>query len=101
MSRRNNGRTTTIHRRVDGRASDFEADNRWVAPYNPLLSELFDCHINVEIVCSIKAVKYLYKYVYKGHDRTQLRLEAQSRSPPQVPEGPVEHDEIAEHIDAR
>ena len=101
MSKHNDGRTTTIHRRVEGRASDFEADNRWVAPYNPLLSELFECHINVGIVFTIKPEKYLYKSVYKGHDRTQIRLEAQSRVPPQVPQGPVEHDEIAEYIDAR
>lgn len=44
-------------------------DNRWVVPYNPYLLAKFDCHINVEICSTIKAVKYLYKYVYKGHDR--------------------------------
>ncbi|XP_022883704.1 uncharacterized protein LOC111400528 [Olea europaea var. sylvestris] len=44
-------------------------DNRWVVPDNPYLSAKFDCHINVEVCSSIKAVKYLYKYVYKGHDQ--------------------------------
>ncbi|KAG6670583.1 hypothetical protein I3843_Q054100 [Carya illinoinensis] len=44
-------------------------DNRWVVPYNPYLLATFDCHINVEICSTIKAVKYLYKYIYKGHDR--------------------------------
>ncbi|XP_022856844.1 uncharacterized protein LOC111377922 [Olea europaea var. sylvestris] len=44
-------------------------DNRWVVPYNPYLSAKFDCHINVEVCSFIKAVKYLYKYVYKGHDQ--------------------------------
>ncbi len=29
----------------------------------------YQCHINVEVYSSITAVKYLYKYVYKGHDR--------------------------------
>ena len=101
MYRRNNGRTATIHRRVDGRPADFVADNRWVAPYNPFISELMDCHVNVEVVCSIKAVKYVYKYVYKGHDRTQVRLEGQASVPIQAREGPVEHDEIAQYIDAR
>jgi len=29
----------------------------------------YQCHINVEVCSSITAVKYLYKYVYKGDDR--------------------------------
>jgi hypothetical protein len=28
----------------------------------------YQCHINVEVCSSITVVKYLYKYVYKGHD---------------------------------
>ena len=47
-------------------------DNRWVVPYNPYLLAKFDCHIHVEICSTIKAVKYLYKYVYKGHDRIRF-----------------------------
>ncbi|KAG7985545.1 hypothetical protein I3843_03G030800 [Carya illinoinensis] len=35
---------------------------------------MFDCHINVEICSTIKAVKYLYKYIYKGHDRVAFNL---------------------------
>jgi ATP-dependent DNA helicase PIF1 len=45
-----------------------EMDNRWVVPYNPYLLQYFNCHINVEAYGSIKAVKYLFKYIYKGHD---------------------------------
>ncbi|KAG6629755.1 hypothetical protein CIPAW_14G107300 [Carya illinoinensis] len=52
-------------------------DNRWVVPYNPYLLATFDCHINVEIFSTIKAVKYLYKYVYKGHDRVAFNLVSQ------------------------
>jgi hypothetical protein len=29
---------------------------------------LYNCHINVKICSSIKAVKYLYKYIYKDPD---------------------------------
>lgn len=49
-------------------------DNRWVVPYNPYLLAMFDCHINVEVCSTIKAVKYLYKYIYKGHDKITYRL---------------------------
>jgi hypothetical protein len=59
-------------RREDGRKEivrKHEMDNRWVVPYNPYLLQYFNCHINVEACGSIKAVKYLFKYIYKGHDR--------------------------------
>ena len=47
-------------------------DNRWVVPHNPRLLKEFDCHMNVEICCDIRAVKYLYKYVYKGVDKVSM-----------------------------
>jgi hypothetical protein len=50
-------------------SSSFVFDNRWVVPYNPYLTMQYQCHINVEVCSSITTVKYLYKYVYKGHDR--------------------------------
>src|SRR6201996_7208468 len=31
-------------------------------------------HINVECILSVKAIKYIYKYVYKGHDRTTMEF---------------------------
>ena len=51
---------------VEVRGSKF--DNRWVLLYNPGLLMTLNCHINVEICSSIKVIKYLYKYIYKGHD---------------------------------
>jgi hypothetical protein len=47
-------------------------DNQWVVPYNPCLLRTFNCHINVEAYESIKSVKYLFKYIYKGHDRASV-----------------------------
>ncbi|XP_027152040.1 uncharacterized protein LOC113752100 [Coffea eugenioides] len=64
-------------RRDDGkriRVRRFTLDNRWVVPYNPYLLALFDCHINVEICSTLKLVKYLYKYVFKGHDQLSFRI---------------------------
>ncbi len=49
-------------------SSGFVFDNRWVVSYNPYLTMWYQCHINVEVCSSITAMKYLYKYVYKGHD---------------------------------
>ena len=45
-----------------------QLDNRWVVSHNLYLATKYDAHINVEICSSIAAVKYLFKYVYKGHD---------------------------------
>ncbi|XP_021995720.1 uncharacterized protein LOC110892890 [Helianthus annuus] len=50
-------------------------DNRWVVPYNPRLLMMFNCHINVEVCSSIKSVKYLFKYVYKGHDKQVIQVD--------------------------
>ena len=65
------------HRRDDGRTVTVrgaELDNRWVVPYNCHLTKKYDCHINVEVCNSVQAVKYLYKYVYKGHDRAAVQM---------------------------
>ncbi|KAG6650801.1 hypothetical protein CIPAW_06G067600 [Carya illinoinensis] len=58
--RSDDGRTVTIRGR--------DLDNYWVVPYNSYLLAMFDYHINVEICSTIKAVKYLYKYIYKDND---------------------------------
>lgn len=63
---RNNG----IYVKVRGKM----LDNQWVVLYNHYLSAKFNCHINVEVCSSIKAVKYLYRYVYKGHDRINFLI---------------------------
>ncbi|WVZ67157.1 hypothetical protein U9M48_016277, partial [Paspalum notatum var. saurae] len=69
-------------RREDGhkqKVRGHELDNRWVVPYNPFLLRYFNCHINVEVCSSIKAVKYLYKYLYKGHDRASVSVNEADR----------------------
>ena len=43
-------------------------DNCWVVPHNPYLTCRCKVHINVEILASIKAVKYIHKYIYKGSE---------------------------------
>lgn len=84
----------------------FEFDNRWVVPYNPFLSFVFNCHINVEVVSSVKAVKYLYKYIAKGPDRVVYTVAADNPAgapgavaPAAV--GNATHDEINEYQTGR
>ena len=40
-------------------------DNSWIVPYSPILSKLFDAHINVESCDSLRAIKYICKYINK------------------------------------
>ena len=49
-------------------------DNRWVVPYNPFLTRLLKIYINVEVCITIKTVKYIHKYIYKGHDKATLQI---------------------------
>ena len=74
------------------RASEHVFDARDVVPYNPYLSKLLQSHLNVELCGTIRAVKYLYKYTYKGHDRATMEfsinevqqyLDARSVNPPE------------------
>jgi hypothetical protein len=51
-----------------------ELDNRWVVPHNVYLSTKYDAHINVEIYNNIRVVKYLFKYIYKRHDRATIEI---------------------------
>ena len=43
-----------------------------MVPYNAHLLLTFQCHINVEICSNVTAVKYLYKYIYKGPVRAVI-----------------------------
>ena len=80
-----------VYRRRDtGRCVEkngMALDNRWVVPYNPYLVRRFKGHINVHVCTSIRAVKYLYKYIHKGHDRAAIEV--------------VVRDEVKDFIDAR
>ncbi|GBO27651.1 hypothetical protein AVEN_10766-1 [Araneus ventricosus] len=68
-----------------------EMDNRFVVFYNPYLLLKYNAHINVEICTSLRAVKYIYKYIYKGFDCAIMVLSA----------GIVQYNDIANYIDAR
>ncbi|XXQ31216.1 ATP-dependent DNA helicase [Plasmodiophora brassicae] len=48
-------------------------NNSQVVPYNPYLLLRLNCHINVEIITTHSAIKYLFMYMHKGTDRTSFR----------------------------
>lgn len=77
------------------RPGGYVVNNRYVVPYCPILAIIFNCHINVEVVSSIKSVKYLYKYIYKGHDAAAITIE------PLTEDIVIEHNEIRDYIEAR
>jgi hypothetical protein len=89
--RRNTRHTLLVH--------GIELDNYWVVPHNVYLSTKYNAHINVEVCNNICAVKYLFKYVYKGHDCATVEI---SRQTDNATEGNVvETDEIKKYLDYR
>jgi hypothetical protein len=78
--RRNTGQTYEVNGK--------QISNQWIVCYSPYLTWKYRCHINIESIASVKAVKYIYKYVYKGHDRTTMEF------------GRCQ-DEIKQYLDAR
>ncbi len=78
------------HRPDDGRAYEVRGhflDNRWIVPYNPYLLARYQCHINVECSVTFASLKYINKYIHKGHDRGTLQVSIR--------------DEIKDFIDSR
>jgi len=52
-------------------------DNQRVVPYSPYFSIRYKAHINLEVCGSVKAVKYIRKYIYKGEDRATAIVESE------------------------
>ncbi|XP_044019163.1 uncharacterized protein LOC122859540 [Aphidius gifuensis] len=51
-------------------------DNRWIVPYSPVLLRAFDCHINIELCHSVKAIQYICSYINKGSDQAAFSVES-------------------------
>ena len=77
-----------------GPHNQFLYDNSWVVPYNPTLLLRYNCHINVEVVNCLSAIKYLFKYIHKGVDQARIILEQREG-------GPIVIDEITLYQAAR
>jgi len=80
--------------------NNIPLDNPWIVPHNLFLTTKYNAHINVEVCCSIAAVKYLFKYVYKGHDRTNIELHPAVKRHRRR-QGPDDVNEVENFQDAR
>ena len=49
-------------------------EDLWVTPYIPALLQLLECHIYVDLCSSALIFLYLFKYLFKGPDRTRFSL---------------------------
>jgi len=65
---------TRRHAEHTHRVGNNDVDNRWVVCHSPYLIWKYRYYINVESIALVKAIKYIYKYVYKGHDRTTMQF---------------------------
>lgn len=84
------GQTTTVKLR----GNEVNIDNSSVVPYNPVLLLRYQAHVNVEVVHSVQAVKYLYKYITKGQDRVILSMRGDGGDEPAL-------DEVETYLNAR
>ena len=88
--RRDNSRTVEL--------GGIKLHNRWIVLYNPYLLLMFNAHIKVEICTTVSVVKYLYKYVYKVHNRAIIGFQTGQHCDTDQSK-PV--DEVSNYLDAR
>ena len=50
----------------------FKINNHQIIPYSLYLTVKYYTYINIKVYASVKSVKYIYKYIYKGNDCTTV-----------------------------
>jgi hypothetical protein len=70
-----------------------------VVPHNVYFSTKYDVHINVEVCNNIRVIKYLFKYIYKGHEHVIVERLRQNDNATEW--NVVEVDEIKKYLDYR
>uniref|UniRef100_A0A1I7T222 ATP-dependent DNA helicase n=1 Tax=Caenorhabditis tropicalis TaxID=1561998 RepID=A0A1I7T222_9PELO len=78
--KRDSGNTYTIHKNNQV----FFAGDEYVVSHNPYLLTKYNCHVNV--VSSIKTMKYMFKYIHKGADRVLLECNEKSKRGSMAPD---------------
>ena len=91
-ARPQDGFTHTVQRHnAQGQQTNITFTNQHVVPYNPHLSMLLGCHVNVEFCANLLgSIKYIHKYISKGPDRATIVIS---------PDGAA--DEIRHYQDCR
>ncbi|XP_072066930.1 uncharacterized protein [Arachis hypogaea] len=87
-------------RRDDGKMiikSGIDLDNHYVVPHNRYLLMIYGVHINVEWCNKSRSIKYLFKYVNKGHDRVTTSFYKSATEDVDKDE----HDEVNIYYDCR
>lgn len=79
-------------------AKGVRLTNQNVASYNPYLLKRFGSHINVEICSEINAVKYIYKYIYKGFDAAIVECVHQGPNGEHIL---LKYDEVGHYLEGR
>ena len=51
------------------------AENANVVPYNAECLQFMETHLNVEVAATVNIIAYLFKYFFKGRDRTKFRVD--------------------------
>ncbi|SCV73058.1 BQ2448_6983 [Microbotryum intermedium] len=64
------------------------------------ISAKYNAHINVKAMTTIGAIKYLFKYVYRGPDRAVARVERAANGEGAPDDAPI-RDEINEFVEGR
>ncbi|CAF3389853.1 unnamed protein product [Rotaria socialis] len=85
---------------VIAKVGKYEVDNRKVILYNPRLLMKWDAHINVKVCATVKSIKYLFKYVYKGHHCANIKLELPVKDCANFAKT-LQWNKIKAHLDAR
>ncbi|XP_046452737.1 uncharacterized protein LOC124200510 [Daphnia pulex] len=91
-------RDTGISYPLNDKPNFRRVDNSWVVPFNAYLSLKYNSHINLEFCASVTSVKYIFKYIYKGHDCANVQI---SRAENQQGQQEIVWDETKQFLEAR